>query len=93
VAYGYKGLSGAVTSIAPSPSIIASTALDRYVRIHSTFPPPQQLGQQQEGKGEVLERAFMKSTPTVIIWDQAMKQTPVAVLEDDDVWETMKTAE
>ncbi|KAF5381026.1 hypothetical protein D9615_003912 [Tricholomella constricta] len=93
IAYGYKGLSGAVASIAPSPSILASACLDRYVRIHSTFPLPQQAGQQQGRKGEVLDKVYMKSTPTVIVWDRAVKQVPVAVPEDDDVWETMETAD
>ncbi|KAF8077995.1 hypothetical protein FPV67DRAFT_1402757 [Lyophyllum atratum] len=93
VAYGYKGLSGTVTSVAPSPSILASTALDRYVRIHSTFPPPGQVGQQQEQKGEVLDKVYMKSIPTVIVWNHAVKVTPIAAPEDEDVWENMETAE
>ncbi|KAG5646641.1 hypothetical protein DXG03_002631 [Asterophora parasitica] len=96
VAYGYKGLSGAVTSIAPSPCIMASTCLDRYVRIHTTFPLPQQTGQQQERKGEVAEKIFMKSTPTVVVWDQVVEEVPIETpddAEDDDVWETMETAD
>ncbi|GLB35001.1 putative WD repeat domain 74 [Lyophyllum shimeji] len=93
VIYGYKGLSGAVTSIAPSHSVLATCALDRYVRIHSTFSPPQHAGQQQERKGEVLEKVFMKSIPSVIVWDQAADATSECAAEDDDVWETMETTE
>ncbi|KAG6818157.1 hypothetical protein H0H87_000062 [Tephrocybe sp. NHM501043] len=92
IAYGYQGISGAVVSIAPSTSFLASASLDRYVRVHSTFSPPKQVGQQQEHQGEVLDKIFMKSTPTVITWDHATLQEPaVPTQEDDDVWETMVT--
>ena len=64
-----SGLSGAITSIAPSPTVMASTALDRFVRIHCTPLPPQQAGQQVEKKGEILDKVYVKSIPTVIIWD------------------------
>ncbi|RDB21318.1 WD repeat-containing protein 74 [Hypsizygus marmoreus] len=95
IIYGYKGLSGAVSSIAPSPSVLGSASLDRFARIHSTFPPPLQAGHRQERKGEVLEKVFLKSTPTVIVWDQVVTPTtgPMAAAEEDDIWETMENIE
>ncbi|KAF8894509.1 hypothetical protein BD779DRAFT_843249 [Infundibulicybe gibba] len=92
VLYAYKGLSGAITSIAPSPSIMVSTSLDRYARVHSTFPPPAVAGQQQERKGDILEKIFVKSTPTVVVWDQDQAQGGTAdpPEADDDVWENME---
>ncbi|KAG6889308.1 hypothetical protein C0995_001964 [Termitomyces sp. Mi166 len=91
IAYGYQGISGAVTSLAPSPTLLASTALDRFVRIHSTFPLTQQIGQQQEQKGQILVNVFMKCTPTVIVWDNVIGQEITAPMEDGDVWETLET--
>ncbi|KAG5654514.1 hypothetical protein H0H81_001155 [Sphagnurus paluster] len=87
-----NSLAGAVTSLAPSPSFLASVARDRYVRIHSTFSPPQETGHQQERKGEVLEKLFMKSTPTVIAWDQSEDQVVASPHDagDEDVWEAME---
>lgn len=69
VSYGYKGLSGAVTSLAPSPALLASAAEDRFLRLHSTFAPPAKAGDQQEHKGEVLDKLYMKVKPTVVLWD------------------------
>lgn len=94
VLYRYTGISGAVMSLAPSPSVLASSSLDRYARIHSFFPPPPP-GEQQEHKGEVLEKIYMKSIPTVVVWDQnetSGVKSPPASNNDDDVWETMKRA-
>lgn len=88
------GLSGAVTSLAPSKSsILASTALDRYVRIHSTQSPPDQVELLPwQKKAAVIEKVYMKSTPTVVVWDQSAKNTTdVAVDDADDVWATMET--
>lgn len=100
VAYGYKGLSGAATSLAPSPTVLASVALDRYARIHSTFPPAES-GQQQEHKGRVLETVFMKSTPTVVVWDQDSSNMETNTLNEsddngeaeDDVWDDMESVQ
>ncbi|KJA20199.1 hypothetical protein HYPSUDRAFT_217095 [Hypholoma sublateritium FD-334 SS-4] len=93
ILYGYKGLSGAVTSIAPSPMIMASTALDRYVRVHSLVSPPPVAGSHQERKGGVLEKAYVTSIPTVIIWDKTVNKTPseeYSAQDDDDVWNNME---
>lgn len=96
----FEGLAGSVTSIAPSPTFMVSVARDRYCRIHSTFPAPEQPGQQQEHKGEVLEKIFTKSTPTVVVWDGDHSSTkPIASSQeleegdgdsDEDVWDNME---
>lgn len=68
---------------------MASTALDRFARIHSTPSPPEHAGEQVEKKGEVLQKVYTKSIPSVIIWDGN-----VSVLskdkENDDVWDGME---
>jgi len=90
--YRYTGFAGAVISLAPSSSVLASSSLDRYARIHSCFPPPQPA-QQQVHKGEVLEKIYMKSIPTVIVWDKNETfagNRPSAPNHDDDVWEAME---
>ncbi|TFY66144.1 hypothetical protein EVG20_g4943 [Dentipellis fragilis] len=101
VMYGYKGLSGAVTSIAASPTVLASSALDRYLRVHSRYPPPEDPNDQQEQKGEVLEKIFVKSIPTVIIWDKSQEHSKQKDVEgegeeesdDEDVWEGMQNVD
>ncbi|KAJ3802921.1 hypothetical protein GGU11DRAFT_874327 [Lentinula aff. detonsa] len=101
VSYSYKGLAGAVTSIAPSPTLMVSVAKDRYCRVHSTFPAPDQPGQQQEHKGEVLEKIFTKSTPTVVVWDRSSTKQATSHQEsgedgddtDDDVWDDMENVD
>ncbi|KAI0637075.1 hypothetical protein C8Q77DRAFT_1154947 [Trametes polyzona] len=96
--YSYKGLSGAVTSIAPARSLVGSAAQDRFVRLHSAFPPPPQQGQQQEHKGEVLDKLYMKVIPTVIVWTGKTDLLDAAAAEDaadgeDDVWDAMQAAD
>lgn len=90
----FPGLSGAVTSIAPSSGIMASTANDRYARIHSTFPPPAREGQNIDRKGEVSEKIYVASMPTVVIWDytfdDASKDGALPSEEDDDVWNDLE---
>ncbi|KAJ7109325.1 WD40-repeat-containing domain protein [Mycena epipterygia] len=95
VIYSYKGLSGAVTSIAPSPSLLVSTALDRYSRVHTSFPPPPDAGQSQDNKGQVVEKVFMTSIPTVVVWDGAemVSTAPQIEADDDDVWDEMENVE
>ncbi|KAJ7156025.1 WD40-repeat-containing domain protein [Mycena crocata] len=95
VLYSYKGLSGAVTSMAPSPSLLVSTALDRYSRIHTSHSPPLEAGQNQDNKGQVVEKVFMASVPTVVVWD-GVETTPPALeieAEEDDVWDDMENVE
>ncbi|KAI0818558.1 hypothetical protein BC629DRAFT_1635128 [Irpex lacteus] len=99
ITFGYKGFSGAVTSIAVSPSFLASTAEDRYVRLHSTYPPAAQVGQQQEHKGEVLEKTYAKVVPTVVLWDGVDNSRSNATDEEegegdeDELWNNMEDVE
>jgi len=81
--------------MAPSPSLLVSTALDRYCRIHTSFPPPPEAGQNQDNKGEVVEKVFMTSIPTVVAWDGVESTAPAAEpeAEDDDVWDDMENIE
>lgn len=76
---------------------MVSVAQDRYCRIHSTFAPPDQLGQQQEHKGEVLEKVFTKSMPTVVVWDGDHSSAKPATASpgepeegDDELWDNME---
>ena len=64
-----QGIAGAITSMAPSPTGLISTSLDRYARVHSTYPPPSETCQPQDEKGAVLEKVYMKTTPTCVVWD------------------------
>lgn len=83
--------------MASSPSFLVSTALDRYCRIHTSFPPPPEAGQNQDNKGQVVENVFMTSVPTVVAWDgvEATTSAPVAEAEDDDddVWDDMENVD
>ncbi len=101
-----QGIAGAVTSMAPSPAGLISTALDRYARVHSTYPPPAEAGQPQSNKGTVLEKVYLKSTPTCVIWDEVagedaddgdgMRRDGAGADSDGsdaDIWEGMQEAE
>ncbi|TFY63991.1 hypothetical protein EVJ58_g2931 [Rhodofomes roseus] len=96
------GIAGAVSSVAHSPSVLASVAQDRFLRLHSTFPPPKEPGQQQEHKGEVLDKLYMKAVPTVVVWDQSADASQAVqgaeeageeADDDDDVWDAMEDVE
>ncbi|KAJ7632569.1 hypothetical protein FB45DRAFT_978296 [Roridomyces roridus] len=93
VVYSYKGLSGAVNSIAPSPSLLVSSALDRYCRVHTSFPPLPDAGQNQEKKGEVIEKVYMTSIPTVVVWDGAEPVQARPAEDDDDLWNEMENVD
>ncbi|KAL4074480.1 hypothetical protein V8B97DRAFT_1698717 [Scleroderma yunnanense] len=91
ILYSYKGISGAVSAVSPAGSLLASVALDRYARIHSTFPPPVEAGKHQSEKGIVLEKVYMTAVPTVVVWDQRDEKMIDADKEDDEaIWEKMK---
>jgi len=81
--------------MAPSPSLLVSTALDRYCRIHTSFPPPAEAGQSQDNKGQVVEKVFTTSAPTVVVWDgvKTVASAPEPETEDDDVWDEMENIE
>ncbi|KAI0283108.1 hypothetical protein BGY98DRAFT_953075 [Russula aff. rugulosa BPL654] len=84
VIYGYKGIAGAITSMAPSPAGLISTSLDRYARVHSTYPPPPETGQAQDEKGAVLEKVYMRTIPTCVVWDGVTDEDDVEEDDDDD---------
>ncbi|KAF8628347.1 hypothetical protein AX15_003887 [Amanita polypyramis BW_CC] len=93
IVYGYKGLSGSVNSIATTPKYLATAALDRFARIHSVEPPPERAGQQQNQKGQVLEKVFTKSIPTSIVWDEhshAGEKGEDEDEDDDEIWTGMQ---
>ena len=88
------GISGAVTSISPSSTTqMVSTSLDRYFRIHTVVPPPSRPGSNLERKGGIIEKTYLTSVPTVIVWDQ-QKTSKTAMddntLEHDDLWDQME---
>ncbi|KAF4615274.1 hypothetical protein D9613_003018 [Agrocybe pediades] len=87
-------ISGAVTSIAPSPTFLVSTASDRYARFHSVVAPPATPRAHQEHKGQILDKTYLTSTPTAVVWD---KHLHVQVADDesededdDEVWDQME---
>ncbi|KAF8610165.1 hypothetical protein BDV93DRAFT_601221 [Ceratobasidium sp. AG-I] len=96
LSYTYKSLSGAASSFTPlSTTHLASVSLDRIFRLHSVFAPPPKANEQQVKKGAVLGQEFMKSTPTVVVWDGFEvdgKASPGNEEggEDEDVWEGME---
>ncbi len=83
--------------MAPSPSVIASASLDRYFRLHSTVPLPSEIGHNSEDKGQVLDKVYTKSIPTVIIWDgdtaAVSRADASAGNEDDAVWDAMENVD
>ena len=88
------GMSGAVTSISPSSTThMVSTSLDRYFRIHTVVPPPSQPGSNLERRGGIIEKTYLTSVPTVVVWDQ-QKANKTSMndntSEDDDVWDRME---
>ena len=92
----YLGISGAVISIAPTESYLASVALDRYCRIHSTVSPPPIAGSNMETKCGVLEKTYLTTVPTAIAWDGCTQLEASANGpkdggdEEDDIWENME---
>ena len=66
------------------------------MRLHSAFGPPTEPGQQQEQKGEVLNKSYVKVTPTVVVWDGTLEQasgnTKISEVDEgaDDVWDAMQ---
>ncbi|KAG2364499.1 hypothetical protein BDR07DRAFT_1482443 [Suillus spraguei] len=94
ILYGYKGLSGTAISLAASATHLASASIDRYMRIHSIVQFPDKVGQHLDKKGTVLERVFMTTIPTVVVWDQEQDTLPVNEdeQEGEDVWKSMKNA-
>lgn len=87
------GMSGAVTSISASSTIhMVSTSLDRYFRIHTVVPPPSQTGSNLERRGGIIEKTYLTSVPTAVVWDQqtAAVDNTTFLEDDDDLWDKMK---
>lgn len=76
--------------MAVTPKLLATTALDRFARVHSVCPPPELSGKQQDNRGSVLEKVFTKSVPTCIVWDGASTMCERACGDGDDLWENME---
>lgn len=53
--------------------------------MHSTYPPPPETGQPQDEKGAVLEKVYMKTIPTCVVWDG------VTDADDDDDDDRMRS--
>ena len=80
-----------MTSIAPSPNLLVSTANDRFVRLHSTTPPPSREGQNLDRKSAVLEKIYVATVPTVVIWDETADTSKDSTEEqEDEVWNDME---
>ena len=79
-----QGIAGAITSMTSSPAGLISTSLDRYARVHSTYSPPPEAGQPQDEKGAVLEKVYMKSIPTCVVWDGVTEEDGGKDDDDDD---------
>ncbi|KAF9030760.1 WD40-repeat-containing domain protein [Panaeolus papilionaceus] len=97
ILYGYKvGIAGAVNSLAFSSSYLASTSLDRYLRVHSVVAPPLKPAAQQNERGEVLTKVYTTSTPTSVVWNPRSLTTSEETNDqeagegDDDIWQKME---
>ena len=93
------GLSGSIDSLATAAgsnvSVLASTSLDRYFRLHSTVPLPDEAGGKLDHKGHVIGKLFLKSTPTAVVWaDQGFASSSKAAddykVAEDTVWDNME---
>jgi hypothetical protein len=71
-------ISGAVNSIAITPTHLASTSLDHFFRLHPAYRPPAVAGSQapKPNKGETVVKVYMNSTPTAVVWDQEYASLP-----------------
>lgn len=78
---------------------LGSVAFDRYFRLHTTAEAPQQPNGNfsQLKKPETVVKTFVKSTPTVVVWDaehySSGQTTSVEDDEDEDVWNGMGAVE
>jgi hypothetical protein len=56
-----RGISGAVSALACSSDILASTPLDCYARLYSTTFAPEDSGEQQSEKGRIAKKVYFKA--------------------------------
>ncbi|TFK29892.1 hypothetical protein FA15DRAFT_752036 [Coprinopsis marcescibilis] len=100
ILYGYHGIAASITSIAASPTVLVSGAMDQYVRTHSVSPPAASTKERLDGKGIVLEKHFLQCTPTRIVWDGSTSEQAASNHNDDeelsdaehDVWDELEAA-
>ncbi|KAJ2779413.1 Ribosome biogenesis protein nsa1 (NOP7-associated protein 1) [Coemansia javaensis] len=83
---GYKGIAGAVKSLALSEdgSRVAVGGLDRFVRVYEAG-----------GMRRALHRAYVKQRISHVIWDWEHRDLSPAEIEEkeaEDIWENMDTA-
>jgi len=98
VLYGYQGLSGSVDSLATADSntsVLASTSLDRYFRLHSTVPLPGEANGKLDHKGHVIGKLYLKSMPTAVAWADQGLAPPIKAADNDKtaediVWDNME---
>ena len=82
--------------MAHSPSAMATTSLDRYVRTHEVVGPPPRAGERLDRKGSVTAKIYANSTPTCIAWDGTAPSVGENEQEDlddqqqDEVWNALE---
>ncbi|KAH7103853.1 hypothetical protein BKA62DRAFT_670035 [Auriculariales sp. MPI-PUGE-AT-0066] len=96
-------IGGTVTSFtAPivEPWRIFSSSMDRYVRIHSTAPPPTTAGRNLDARGETIAKLYTQDVMTAVCVDPVgvqtgSKGTQLADDEevDDDIWDQLRGVE
>lgn len=74
------GISGAISGMAPTPNYLASISLDRFFRLHTMHEPPASPGPAAQKKGQTVSKTYVKSIPTVVVWDEEV----VPVTEDEN---------
>ena len=48
---------------------IFSASMDRYVRLHTTAPPPTQAGKNMDGRGEIVTKLYIQDVVTAVCFD------------------------
>ena len=77
-------MQGAVTSIVPCDSFMASTSSDRFFRLHSTVSPPETEGKLQVDRAEVLGSLYMKSVPTAVAVDHCSRESLMDISKSNE---------
>ena len=67
-----------------------SVSLDRFARVCSTVSPPARAGQNQDLKPEVLDKCYLNTTPTVVMWDKNILEGGQRSNEDDEIWDKLE---
>ncbi|KZO95193.1 hypothetical protein CALVIDRAFT_555881 [Calocera viscosa TUFC12733] len=101
--YTYRGLTSALTALAPAPQLLASVGRDRTFRLCSA-PGPQEdarANQNLRGRGEVLVREWMPSVPGALVFagfgegaegvkEGGEGEEGEGAEEEEEVWEGME---